>query len=123
MAGVALAGNVEGSLFILRVLVHEIVEERGKVGCDGVFRPAKHPKTVNEAEACSKGLVNVHNIRVVIPGVIIHFELERIFDVFTFKLKVKRAIFRVESEHRRAPRTTLKPDDQRVVGWVIPRLN
>ena len=37
VAGVALTSYVEGSMLVLRVLVHEVVEEGGEVGRDGML--------------------------------------------------------------------------------------
>ena len=76
VASVALARNVNLATLVLRVFCHEVVQEVIEVLSNGTLGPAKRAKTVDEAEASSKRLVNVHHVSIVVPRVLVVFKLK-----------------------------------------------
>ena len=107
----AFSSDVEVPSLELWVLDHEIVQKVVEIISDSVFTPSQLPETINKAEAGAHGLVNVHDIGVVVPRELVVLQLERILNVFFVKFEVERAILSVQAQHRRTSRAAIEPYD------------
>ena len=114
----AFSSDVQVPPLELWVLDHKIVQEVVEIISDGVFTPAQLPETIDKAEAGAHGLINVHDIGVVVPGELVVLQLERILNVFFIELEVEWAILSVQAQHGRASRATIEPDHQRICSGV-----
>ena len=73
--------EVEVPSLELWVLDHKIVQEVVEIISDGVFTPAQLPETIDKTESSAHGLVNIHDIGVVVPGELVVLQLEWILNV------------------------------------------
>ena len=118
MASIALSSDVDVSALELGILDHEVVQKVVEVVPDGVLAPSQLPQTVDETKACADGLIDVHDVCVVVPREFIVLQLEWIFDVRLVKFEVEWPILCVQTQHGRAARASLEPDDK----WIIRRV-
>ena len=99
VASVALSSDVNVTALELGILNHEVVQEVVEVIRDSVFTPAQLSKALDEAEACSERLINIHDIGIVIPRELVVLKLERIHNVLLVELKVEWAILGIQTKH------------------------
>ena len=81
MSGKTFSSYVEVPSLELRVLDHEIVQEVVEIISDSILTPAQLPETIDKTKASAHGLVNVHDIGVVVPGELVVLQLEWILNV------------------------------------------
>ena len=100
VASIALTSDVNLTAAVLGVLSREVVQEVVEILCDGTFGPAKRAQSVDEAEASSQRLVNVHHVCIIVPRVLVVLELERLLCVALAVFVPVWAILCIEAQLR-----------------------
>ena len=122
MASIRLARQIHAAVLELRVREVEVPEELIEVA-GNLF--SVHPMAedvVGGAEASTDRLVNIQHMSPFVPRVRVEGEIAAVLDAVRVVLEVVGTMFGPSTDHARAARASLEPDNQRVIFLVIPGL-
>lgn len=114
LSRIAFSHQVELSMSELRVLLVEINQEGVEVDSYLVFTDTVVKDGVSKAEAGTEGLVNEHNMSIIVPGVFVVGKDSTVLYIAAIVFEIIGAHLSVHTQHRGAARTSLEPDNERV---------